>query len=559
MTELLAELRPGDVLGPYRVESLAAAGGSSLVYRATHSKSQDLVALKVARSGDGPMLQRMKREAALLKQADHRNIVGFRQAGVHGGRPFIVTDWIEGRSLAELVAAGGPLGLERALHLGSELADALDHLHRVGIVHRDLSLANVLIDSDGKPWLIDLGVGRSEVSTTVTMDGAIAGTPRYVAPEVIRDDDVDGRADQYSLAVVLHELITGSSPFPETDNAATALYQQLDALPEPLTEVDPMVPDSVEWAVLRALEKDPVDRFERVGDFIAAAWETDHDSDMIGGRSTSVGPLALAGMVLAGFAVVALAFLALTDGGDDGVGGGGDVGAADEEASVTTSVATPSGVPSPEDAETTATTPGSTSATTAVTPTVPGSGVATSAVVTVTTATTPIEQPTQGQAAATPCNLLSVADFDGGVAAPDFFAPAENERVVNGTGVAGSPALEVGRAGLFGQYAEAVEIAAGERYGFTGWFYSEGVVGEIRIGVTYLDENYGDLGSVFLDVRPGPMHRAVVVTDPAPAAARHALPWVYKDASPGFFYADEMLFAPTTGCAETIFAAGDQP
>ncbi len=550
MTELLVELRPGEVLGPYRVESLAAAGGSSLVYRATHMESGDPVALKVARGNDGAMLRRMRREALLLTQADHGNIVGFRQAGLHNGRPFIVTDWIQGRSLADFVAEHGPVGFERALHLAAEVADALDHLHRRSIVHRDLSLSNVLIDDEGKPWLIDLGVGRSDLSTTVTMDGAIAGTPRYVAPEVIRDDDVDGRADQYSLAVVVHELIAGASPFPETDNAATALYQQLDALPEPLSEVDPTVPRSVEQAVLRALEKDPDDRFDQVGDFVRAAWDPADGSGVTVRRPGRV--LLTVGAALAVLAVVvAVVWSQGDDVTEDDAIDGGDVAAPAEESGSTTSEA-PAGdaaVSSPVSSL-----PGPTETTNDPAGGVDGSGSATS-----TSAAGPApggEQPVSGQAAAMPCNLLTVADFDGGVTAVDFFAPADNERVVPGTGVDGSPALEVGRSGLFGQYAETVEALPGEAYGFSVWFSAEGDVGDTKIGVTFLDAAYEALETVDLPLQLGPLHQAVLLTGPAPDATRYALPWVFKDASTGLVYADEMVFAKRSDCAESIFAGG---
>ncbi|MEM7340222.1 MAG: serine/threonine-protein kinase [Actinomycetota bacterium] len=544
MSELVAELPAGTTVGPYIVDELAGVGGSSLVYRATHRTTGEIVALKVGRKIDHATTSRLQREATLLERVDWPGVVGFRQWLLHEGAPVVATQWLDGPNLAECLADEGPLPWNNAVALIEDLAATVDQLHQAGVVHRDLSPNNVIM-SDGQPVLIDLGIGRDE-DTTKTIDGTIAGTPRYLAPETIRGEDPDGRADQYSLAVMLHELIAGQPPFPDAANTASMLYQQLDAQPEPLSEAVPSTPEFVERAILRALEKNPADRFESVVAFAAAAADVDGALHRAPQRRRW-GRLAGAGVAVAaligGAAAVAVrttdqpTATSTTEPTTIAAAAGADApeasGSNDELSAITTPI---------DDADPDLPTGASTSQ-------------ATNSTTTEATGATP-DTPAPGQAGALTCNLLTVSGFDDGVRATDFFGdPADNERLLPDAGVDGSGALEVGRPGVFGQTAELVAVRAGVRYGFAGWFRSSGEMFDQSIQVDWLDANFNNIASsTVVRIEPTDDYTLYLVDGGvAPPNAAWALPLIFKDASAGALLADELIFAPYGSCADAYF------
>ena len=265
------ELLPGDELGPYLIEALVGVGGPSRVYRSIHVPTGERVAIKIGRRGDDELYRRLQREASVLAAVDHPHIVGLRNAGVHSAHPFVVTDWVEGPSLAEVLADEGRLSVSAALDIARVVAGSLDHLHRLGVVHCDLSATNVLLEGGARPMLIDLGAGPVGRSLRSTVDATMAATYRHVAPEVTSGDSVDGRADQYSLAAMVHELVTGGSPFPPTGGAGMGVHDRRGTPPEPLSTVDPTIGAPLEDAVLRGLATDPDDRFDSCADLVLSA------------------------------------------------------------------------------------------------------------------------------------------------------------------------------------------------------------------------------------------------------------------------------------------------
>lgn len=242
-------------------------GGSGLVHRARQQSSDADVAIKVL--GPGHDLQRLEREAALLDRLDHPNIANLRDVTDIGDQPALIVDWVDGRPLREALH-DGPMGRTRAIGIFEQLALALDAVHAEGIVHRDISPANVLVDDEDRMTVIDFGVSRADDSATVTVEGSMAGTPRYLAPEVIAGAAPTPASDQYSAAIVFHEMLAGTWPFPEGDAIATALHHQLHTAPTPLDEIDPTVPPAIADAVLRSLDKDPANRFGSMSEMLSA-------------------------------------------------------------------------------------------------------------------------------------------------------------------------------------------------------------------------------------------------------------------------------------------------
>ena len=222
----------GSELAGYRVEALRGRGGMGEVYRALDLRLGRPVALKVLAPGladDERFRDRMLRESRLAASLDHPNVIPVYEAGEAGGRLFIAMRWVEGTDLKALLRRSGALEPARAIALAAQIADALDAAHRGGLVHRDVKPSNVLVDEQGGRehcYLADFGLTQSASDHGPT-DGQFMGSVDYVAPEQIRGDEVDGRADQYALACLLFELLTGTLPYRSGSGTAT-MFAHLD-------------------------------------------------------------------------------------------------------------------------------------------------------------------------------------------------------------------------------------------------------------------------------------------------------------------------------------------
>ncbi len=265
-------LSPGSQIGRFIVEAEAGWGGMGVVYRCTDPELDQPVALKVLAQhlvSDSSALARFHREASLFADLQHPHIAHFHELGEYNGRPFIVLDWIEGQTLKTLLAAEGTLPLERSLALFKQVAEALDYAQSQGIVHRDLKPANLIIGPDDQVTIVDFGLAWFDTAPSITSTGMILGTPLYLSPELIKGDPIDGRSDQYSLAVILYEMLCGQSPF-EAMSVPALYQQQLYIQPAPISEKNPSLPMSVENALEKALSKEPDGRFATLADFYAA-------------------------------------------------------------------------------------------------------------------------------------------------------------------------------------------------------------------------------------------------------------------------------------------------
>ncbi|HEX5467492.1 MAG TPA: protein kinase [Gaiellaceae bacterium] len=264
----------GQVLaGRYELQDLAGTGGMSSVYRARDTVLERTVAIKILHehfSDDPEYVERFRREARALAQLNHPNIVTVIDRGEFEGRQFIVFEHLDGETLKSLVEREGPLAVDRALALVHQIARGLAFAHEHGVVHRDVKPHNVLIDDDGVAKVTDFGIARSlEPADGLTETGTLLGTSEYIAPEQASGNRVDERSDQYSLAVVLYELLTGEPPYSGENFMAVAMKHIREPVPS-VRQSRPDVSPRLDAIVARAMAKRPEDRFPSTEALMAA-------------------------------------------------------------------------------------------------------------------------------------------------------------------------------------------------------------------------------------------------------------------------------------------------
>ncbi len=258
----------GSRIDRFEVEAEVGRGGMGLVYRCYDPQYERQVALKMMAAhltGSAEALARFQREAALVGSFKHPHIAIFHEFGEMASRPYLVMEWVDGRTLKEELAAHHKLTQARCLALFAQLAKAIDYAHAHGVIHRDLKPANIIIGPDDAVTIVDFGVALLDTAPSLTATGLIVGTPLYMSPEQIKGHELDGRSDQYSLAIILYEMLTGQFPY-ESIHVPAIYHQQLLGEPIPITERDPTIPISIERALQKALAKEPADRFDTIGE-----------------------------------------------------------------------------------------------------------------------------------------------------------------------------------------------------------------------------------------------------------------------------------------------------
>jgi eukaryotic-like serine/threonine-protein kinase len=254
----------------YVLEAEIARGGMASVWRARDEVLARRVAVKILHhhlSDDNGFIERFRREALAAARLAHPNIVAIYDTGSEIGeddieRHYIVMEYCGGGTLADINAGMGAIGPERAVAIGRSICDALQFAHQHGVVHRDVKPANVLMTSDGTLKVGDFGIAKAAfVTSNITTTGAILGTVTYLSPEQARGLEPDARSDLYAVGVVLYEMVAGRPPFEEETQIATAMRHLRD-VPPPPRSIRAGIPRALESVIMKALAKDPDDRFQ---------------------------------------------------------------------------------------------------------------------------------------------------------------------------------------------------------------------------------------------------------------------------------------------------------
>jgi len=261
-------LRPGTLFANrYEVKEVLGMGGMGVVYRAFDRELREPVAIKAVRpevlAGGGVALERFKQEIRLARKIAHRNVVRTYDLGEVNGMYYLTMEYVEGKSLKELIATRGPLPVSVTLTIGKQLCRALEVAHEQGVIHRDIKPHNIVVEPSGVLKVMDFGIARLENRSKdegLTKDGMSIGTPDYMSPEQLSGRELDARSDLYSTGVVLFECLTRRLPF-EADTTYGLIAKQLEEeAPDPRT-FNPDVPEALARLVLKAMAKEKGDRY----------------------------------------------------------------------------------------------------------------------------------------------------------------------------------------------------------------------------------------------------------------------------------------------------------
>lgn len=257
----------GENVGPYRIIEQLGQGGMASVFKAYHASLDRYVAIKVLHPAfleDSQFLARFQREARVVAKLEHPNIVPVYDFAEHNGQPYLVMKFIEGITLKARLAQG-PLTKKEATDIIEAVSKSLSYAHRRGVLHRDIKPSNVLLDPDGGIYLADFGLARMAEAGASTLSGDVMlGTPHYISPEQARGvKELNECTDIYSLGVILYEIVVGRVPF-NADTPFSIIHDHIySPLPLP-SDVNPAVPGNVQRVLLKALAKDPGDRYQSV-------------------------------------------------------------------------------------------------------------------------------------------------------------------------------------------------------------------------------------------------------------------------------------------------------
>ncbi|WP_037289603.1 Stk1 family PASTA domain-containing Ser/Thr kinase [Saccharibacillus sacchari] len=267
--------------GRYEIVERVGGGGMALVYKALDLLLNRFVAVKVLRQQfmhDEEFIRRFRREAQSAASLSHPNIVSIYDVGQDGEVQYIVMEYIEGRDLDELIKERAPLPVEEAVRIASQICDALDHAHTNQIIHRDIKPHNILIGRNGRIKVTDFGIARAVTSTTITQTGSVVGSVHYFSPEHAKGVTAGEKSDLYSLGIVLYQMLTSSLPYEGESPISVALKHLQDEYEEP-RKLNPTIPQSVENIIVRAMRKNPSERYAS-----AAEMQSDLDTCLLPSR-----------------------------------------------------------------------------------------------------------------------------------------------------------------------------------------------------------------------------------------------------------------------------------
>ena len=268
--------------GKYKIEKLIKTGGMGSVYRGRHVLMDKTVAIKVLRpalAGDDAVVARFSREAKAASKISHPHAVSVTDFGeAENGVVFLVMEYLDGRTLKDVIVKEGPLSLGRAVEIVRQVAGALDAAHGQGVIHRDLKSENImLVSHNGDEWakVLDFGIAKilqpvgSAADAEITQANLVVGTPQYMSPEQCSQSGaLDARSDVYSLGIIVHEMLTGKLPF-TGESATVVMMKQVQDAPPSVLASRSQLPAAVDQVIKRALAKQPIDRFQSAGELSA--------------------------------------------------------------------------------------------------------------------------------------------------------------------------------------------------------------------------------------------------------------------------------------------------
>jgi eukaryotic-like serine/threonine-protein kinase len=276
LCQVTSPLAAGDTLDHYRLVAEVARSGMSTLYRATDLRDGRQVAVKIPHpemEADPVLLERFRREEEIGQELDHPGIVKTFD-GEERSRRYLVIEWVSGRLLRSIMNEERRLPVDRAVKLTLAICDALDTMHKHGVVHRDLKPENVMVDDSDHIKLIDFGIAMKEDARRITHASVTPalGTPDYISPEQVKGQRGDQRSDVYALGAMLYEMLTGQPPF-TGPNPLAVMNERVLNDPKPARELNPEISPEIEEILFRALERDPRHRYSTAHEM---AWELEH-------------------------------------------------------------------------------------------------------------------------------------------------------------------------------------------------------------------------------------------------------------------------------------------
>lgn len=279
-------LKPGEMLDHYRIDAVVARGGMSQLYKATDTRAGRQVALKAPLAemqADPVLIERFRREDEIGQLLDHPGIVKTFD-GEERSRLYIVMEWVDGRLLRSILNQERTLSIERSVAITLRICDALDAMHKHGVVHRDLKPENIMVDSEDRTKLIDFGIAMKEDARRLTFVNLAAtlGTPDYIAPEQVKGQRGDQRSDIYAMGIMLYEMLTGQVPFVGPSPLAS-MNERLQHDPPAARDLNPEVTPELQEIVYRALEREPRYRYATASEMM---WDLEHQEQVgVGDRN----------------------------------------------------------------------------------------------------------------------------------------------------------------------------------------------------------------------------------------------------------------------------------
>ena len=252
----------------YQLISLVGGGGMAQVYKARDNVLGRVVAVKILReqyANDAQFVARFKREAQAAANLAHPNIVNVYDVGQDGNVYYIIMEFISGESLKELITRSAPLPTDSAVSIAAQILAGLEYAHRSGLIHRDIKPQNVVITREGSVKVTDFGIAKSVSDLGLTEAGMALGTAHYFSPEQAKGERVVPQSDIYAVGVSLYEMLTGHIPF-ESDTAVGLAYKHISEMPRPPSQQNPNVPARLDTIVMKALAKEPAQRYNSAAD-----------------------------------------------------------------------------------------------------------------------------------------------------------------------------------------------------------------------------------------------------------------------------------------------------